>query len=109
MGDLAPFCAPGLAGGCQPLMTTEHGNCSLPKTLPVCLNVQGFPFTVIVRGRLFVNGQEALGGLNGPAAGVILATSFQGEEVVASILYQSQVLLAAGGGAKAGEYWHVWW
>lgn len=36
-------------------------------------------------------------------AGIILATTFQGEEVVAPILYQSQVLLAAGGAAKAGR------
>lgn len=35
--------------------------------------------------------------------GVILATTFQGEEVVAPILYQSQVLLAAGGTTKAGR------
>lgn len=35
--------------------------------------------------------------------GVILATTFQGEELVAPILYQSQVLLAAGGAAKAGR------
>lgn len=36
-------------------------------------------------------------------AGIILATTFEGEEVVAPILYQSQVLLAAGGAAKAGR------
>lgn len=35
--------------------------------------------------------------------GVILAATFQGEEVVAPILSQSQVLLAAGGAAKAGR------
>lgn len=35
--------------------------------------------------------------------GVVLAATFQGEEVVAPILYQSQVLLAAGGAAKAGR------
>lgn len=34
--------------------------------------------------------------------GVILATTFQ-EEVVAPILYQSQVLLTAGGATKAGR------
>lgn len=50
VGDPAPFCAPGLAGGCQPPTTTKHRNCSLPKTQPVCLNIQGFPFTVIVWG-----------------------------------------------------------
>lgn len=36
-------------------------------------------------------------------AGIILATTFEGEEVVAPILYQSQVLLAAGGTTKAGR------
>lgn len=30
--------------------TTGHGNRSLPKTQPVCLNVRVFPFTVIVWG-----------------------------------------------------------
>lgn len=35
--------------------------------------------------------------------GATLATTFQGEEVVAPILYKSQVLLAAGGGTKAGR------
>lgn len=36
-------------------------------------------------------------------SGVILAKTFQGEEVVAPILYQSQVLLAAGGATRAGR------
>lgn len=36
-------------------------------------------------------------------SGVILATTFQEEDMVAPILYQSQVLLAAGGAAKAGR------
>lgn len=35
--------------------------------------------------------------------GVILAKTFQGEEMVSPILYQSQVLLAAGGATKAGR------
>lgn len=35
--------------------------------------------------------------------GAILATTFQGEEVVAPVFYKSQVLLAAGGATKAGR------
>lgn len=49
-GDSAPFCAQVLAGGCQPPPTSRHGKHFLPKTLPVGLNVQVFPFTVIVWG-----------------------------------------------------------
>lgn len=37
--------------------TTGHGNRSLPKTQPVCLNLQVFPFTVIVWGGYLSGGR----------------------------------------------------
>lgn len=49
-GILFPSVPQGWLGGCWPPTTTKHRNCSLPKTQPVCLNIQDFPFTVIIWG-----------------------------------------------------------
>lgn len=67
MGDPAPFCAPGLAGGCwsptdhhaRKLFSTQDSACMSQHT--------GFSFYCNSLGRVFVSGQGALGRLNGPA------------------------------------------
>lgn len=46
-GTLLPFVPEHWLGAASHHPTTKHGNHSLPKTQPVCLNVQVFPFTVI--------------------------------------------------------------
>ena len=49
-GILLPSVPQCWLGAASHRRTTKHRNRSLPKTQPVCLNVQVFPFTVIVWG-----------------------------------------------------------
>lgn len=49
-GILLPSVPKCWLGAASHRRTSRHRKHSLPKTLPVCLNVQVFPFTVIVWG-----------------------------------------------------------